>query len=87
MTIWLDAATGTHILPLVSHAFDRRPPHGFWVEPLNGTELHFELVSTAADVDVAQVDGAAAILPGTQHVGTHGPGAVHRIVALHCVAR
>lgn len=84
MAIWLHATTVTHIVPLVPHAFDRRPPHGFRVEPLDGTELQVELVSPAAHVDVAQVDDAAAVLPGTQHVGTHGPGAVHRIVALHC---
>lgn len=74
----------THIVPLVPHAFDRRPPHGFWVEPLDGTELQVELVSATGNVDVAQVDGTAGVLPGTQHVGTDGPGAVHRIVALHC---
>lgn len=69
--IWPYAATVTHIVPLVPHAFDRCPPHGFWVEPLEATELQVELVSAPANVDVAQVDGAAGVLPGTQHVGTH----------------
>lgn len=73
----------THVVPLVPHALDRRPPHGLRVEPLDGTELQVDLVSAAADVDVAKVDGAAGALPGTQHVGTRGPGAVRRVVPLH----
>lgn len=51
---------------------------------LSMAQLQVELVPAAANIDVAQVDDTASVLPGTQHVGTHGPGAVHRIVALHC---
>lgn len=83
LTIWPNAATLTHIVPLVPHVLDRCPPHAFRVELLDGTELQVALVSAPANVDVAQVDGTAGVLPGTQHVGTYRPGAVHRIVALH----
>lgn len=73
----------THIVPLVPHAFDWRPPHGVGVEPLSSTELQVELVFAPGHVDVSQVHGAAGVLPGTQHVSACGPGTVYRAVPLH----
>lgn len=73
----------THIVPLIVHALDRGPPHGFQVQPLSRTHVQVELVFSPRYVDVSQVNSAACILPGTQHVGAYRPRTVYRVVALH----
>lgn len=75
--------TITHIIPVAPHAFDRRPPHGVRVKPLNCRQLQVELVFAPGHVDVSQVHSATSILPGIQHVGAYRPGTVYRVVPLH----